>query len=308
MLYLHPHSAKIIKAKRGFHVGMRDFVLRRIDTIRTIEKANISQIETFFDLVINDEIDNILIGEPRQLASVNSRINPLIQLNADIKKGIEHVFNYDLFIDKCKSRYDAYDLAESLDINTCTYCNRNYTNTVITRKKRKITRPEFDHFFDKGTNPLLAISFYNLIPSCSICNSSVKGSIPMSLANHLHPYLDNNIDNIKFSYKYSKDSNNGLRVKVVTTNPSKEKNTVEVFALEEMYNSHTSELLDLIKTKQYFSDRYLSILTSNLLKHVIVSKEDLYRIVFGTEYNAKDFINRPFSKFKSDILKELGII
>jgi len=67
-------------------------------------------------------------------------------------------------------------------------------------------------------------------------------------------------------------------------------------------------LQPLIKTRQYFSDRYLSILSSNLLKNVIVSREDLYRIVFGTEYDTTNFENRPFSKFKSDILKELGII
>lgn len=36
---------------------------------------------------------------------------------------------------------------------------------------------QFNHFYDKGTYPYLALSFYNLIPSCSTCNSSkVKGN------------------------------------------------------------------------------------------------------------------------------------
>lgn len=204
--------------------------------------------------------------------------------------------------------YDAYKLAEDLDVRTCTYCNRNYTNTVISSNGKKITRPQFDHYFDKNQNPLLAVSFYNLIPSCSICNSSIKGTHKMTLTDYTHPYLDNALRDIRFTYKYTRKSKNGLQVKVVTPDPSKVKNTVDTFAIEEVYDSHTSELLDLLRTKQYFSDRYLSILKSNLLKDVIVSKEDLYRIVFGTEYDETNFISRPFSKFKSDILKELGII
>jgi len=160
---------------------------------------------------------------------------------------------------------------------------------------------------DKGTNPLLAISFFNLIPSCAICNSGIKGTKAMNLREYLHPYLDNDIDNIRFTYRLSKDKH-GHRIVIKTPDTSKAKKTVELFALEEIYNSHTGELLDLLQTKQHFSEKYLSILDSNLLKGVIVSKEEMYRIVFGTEFHSENFINRPFSKFKNDILKELGII
>nr|WP_294992766.1 hypothetical protein [uncultured Sediminibacterium sp.] len=308
MLFLNPNTPKIIKAKRAFHQGMLDFVLDRIDTIKKLKGVDTTQIECFFDLFINESLDSILIGDPVTLSQINQRLNSSIKSSTNLLKGVEHVFNYDTFIDKKKKKYDAYKLAETLDIRTCTYCNRNYTNTVIKSNGDKITRPQFDHYFDKKENPLLALSFYNLIPSCSICNSSIKGTHKMDLHDYTHPYIDNTLSNIRFTYKYSAKSKSGLRIEVVTPTPSKAKNTISAFAIEEVYNSHIGELLDLLKTKQYFSDRYLSILKSNLLKDVIVSKEDLYRIVFGTEYNEINFINRPFSKFKSDILKELGII
>ncbi|KEO72224.1 hypothetical protein [Anditalea andensis] len=308
MLYLNPNTPKFIKAKRAFNQGMLDFVFKRIDTIKKLEGVNTNQIECFFDLYINEHLDEILIGRPTVLNQINQRLNGTVKLSKSLLKGVEHVFNYDSFIYKKKKMYDGYKLAEDLDVRTCTYCNRNYTNTVISSNGQKITRPQFDHYFDKRQNPLLAISFYNLIPSCSICNSSIKGTHKMTLNDYTHPYLDNALGDITFTYKYSHKSKNGLKVKVITPDPSKAKNTVDAFAIEEVYNSHTGELLDVLRTKQYFSERYLTILKSNLLKDVIVSKEDLYRIVFGTEYDETSFINRPFSKFKNDILKELGII
>lgn len=311
MIYLNPKSNKIIKAKREFHNGMLDFLFKRIDNIGKItgiSKSQAIQIECFFDIKINEIIDEILVGEPARLVQLNESINPLIEISDILKKGIKYVFNYNTFITKAKKRYDAYNLAEALSINTCTYCNRNYTNTVIKNNGRKITRPQFDHYFDKDKFPLLSLSFFNLIPSCSICNSSIKGTLKMNLNDYSHPYVDNNINEFSFSYKYSIKSKSGLRVIIIPPKNLKIKNTLKAFALEEIYNSHTDELLNLLKAKQYFSDKYLSILSKNVLKGVDVSREDLYRIVFGTEPNVDKFVKKPFSKFKKDILKELGVI
>lgn len=308
MLYINPNTPKIIKAKKAFHAGMLNFVCKRIGEIDRLTEVNTVIIQRFFENHVFELIDDLLIGKPERLIQISNYMKPFIDFSADIRKGIEYVFNYDVFIKKAKTRFDAYKLAASLDVRTCTYCNRNYTNTVIRQNGEKLTRPQFDHYFDKASHPIIAISFYNLIASCSICNSSIKGIRKMNLSEYMHPYIDNNLDDIRFTYKYSLESQSGLRIKVETSPSSKASNSIDAFAIEEVYNSHTGELLDLIKTRQYFSDRYLSILSSNILRDVTVSKEDLYRILFGTEYDSINFMNRPFSKFKSDILKELGII
>ncbi|MFM2306010.1 MAG: hypothetical protein RLZZ367_679, partial [Bacteroidota bacterium] len=174
---------------------------------------------------------------------------------------------------------------------------------------KKIARPQFDHYFDKASNPLLAISFFNLIPSCSVCNSTIKGTHKMNLDYYLHPYVDNSINDIKFTYKYSINTESGVRIKIETPADSKAEHSVDVFALEEVYNSHICELQDLLKIRSYFSDRYLQILESNLTsKGINISREDMYRMIFGVEYKTENFVNRPFSKFKNDILRELGVI
>ena len=317
MLHLSPSSLTTLKAKKLFHDSMVDMVFKRIDNIRTPLGANkIKSLQGMdckknnfrFDFFINNLIDDILVGDPVKLVEVNAKINPIINAVPEFGNAVKYVFNYNWFCDEKQTKYWAYDLAASLEVDTCVYCNRNYTSTVIKHDGKKVTRPQFDHFFDKAKNPLLAISFYNLIPSCSICNSSIKGATTMDLSTHLHPYIDDGLPDITFSYEYSPTSRSGLKVKVKTPSPSRAKNTVELFAVEEIYNAHISELQDLLRTKSYFSDRYLDILSASLLEGVKVSRPDLYRLAFGTEYASSNFIRRPFSKFKSDILKELGVI
>ena len=307
-MYINPDTPTLLKAKEVFLVEMSKFVQDRVRRLSTLKGIDVSVVECFYDIHISDIIEDILIGKPERLIEIDKDISPLIEASSDVKKGIKHIFKYDLFVEKASTRYDAYQLAESLNIKTCIYCNRNYTSTVFTSDGRKLTRPQFDHYFNKATYPLLAISFYNLIPSCPVCNSSIKGTAEMNLNEYLHPYVDDEIEKIRFTYAYSSDLKSDPKVKIVAPNSLKARNTVEAFALEEIYGSHTSELSDLLKTRQYFSDRYLSLLSSHLLRDVKTSKEEIYRIVFGTEYDESNFIDRPFSKFKNDILKELGII
>lgn len=320
MLHINPNNSIIKKAEIQYHKAMLDFVKDRIKLIPSKSTELLNKISDrnkvvqFFNMYIVPSLDIILIGKPSNIRGINAYIyfklnGEFFDIKSDVEIGMKYAFNYENFVSKDTKPFNAYSLAELLNINTCPYCNRNYTNTVICLADgRKIARPQFDHYFDKGTYPLLSLSFYNLIPSCSICNSSIKGSTPMRLNTHLHPYIDNEIDNFQFSYSYDINVKSGLKIEIRTPSNPKIKDTLDVFAIEEIYNSHTDILYDLLKIKRSFSNRYLDILESNLLQGVIVSRQEMYRIVFGAEYDSDYFINRPFSKFKKDILTELGVV
>ncbi len=66
----------------------------------------------------------------------------------------------------------AYWLQRQLRVKVCPYCNRMYTTTLFGENK---IRPDFDHFYPKSKYPYLAVSLFNLIPSCSMCNTK-KGN------------------------------------------------------------------------------------------------------------------------------------
>lgn len=241
-----------------------------------------------------DNLKRVLIGLPTELDSIKSKFRK--------DKNIRKIFDYENWLNYDK--YNAYDFAAKLDIPTCPYCNRTYTKTVITPKGEKIIRPEFDHWFPKSEYPLLALSFYNLIPSCHICNSNVKGKTEFKLDTHFHPY--NSASNVKATFSYNYKSCDGYRIKI-NTKDDFSRDSVEAFQLENIYQAHEDEVKDLIKIRQAYSDKYIEIL-KNSLKGLSLSKEEVYRLAFGVHYEEDKFDRRPLSKLKKDILTELGII
>ena len=86
---------------------------------------------------------------------------------------------YDAFSDKNnKLGISAVKLIADLDISVCPYCNRNFIYN--TDKKRP---SEIDHFHAKSKYPLLAMSFYNLVPACKVCNHFKNDAADKKLIN-----------------------------------------------------------------------------------------------------------------------------
>jgi hypothetical protein len=223
-------------------------------------------------------------------------------------KELENVFNYDKVISGKK--HVSYELAVMLDRNTCTYCNRLYTITVLQNAKANngISRPQFDHWYSKKRYPILALSFYNLIPSCSICNSTIKGDTDFQLATHYHPYIDSFLNEFTFTYHHESVTINNVKIKYLTGS-TKAKKTLEAFKIEEIYNGHSLlELKDLIELKKKYSDSYLETLFRDVFQRLSTTPAEAFRLLFGTEFDDDNFHKRPFSKFKRDIIAELKLL
>lgn len=228
-------------------------------------------------------------------------------------KELLDAFDYKGALSQNKER--AYRLTEMKGTNVCTYCNRQYIFTVNKPKKKgqkHIVRPELDHWFCKELYPLLSLSFYNLIPSCHICNSSVKGSAVFSLATHIHPYvLENANPNIQFKPTVVSGYSSIYGVKIVREKDSKEDNTVKAFALGEIYAEHGRlEVTELMQFNSAYSDGYLKVLFDELLNKYCpkMTRAEVYRMLFGTEFEPEKFGKRPMSKLKYDVLKYLHVI
>ncbi|PMG51152.1 hypothetical protein [Vibrio splendidus] len=196
-----------------------------------------------------------------------------------VDKRLRKVFNYKAFISKKNiesnlsnvnsKNWCGYQLAYHLGSRVCVYCNRNYTNTLRIDNMGKV-RPQLDHFYPKSKYPYLAISIYNLIPSCSTCNTSLKIDTDMLDDNYedlyLNPYEKMISDKIKLKIslssadnirqRYSKISSTRLDVKfdgVRTGSPTA--NSIELFKLEDIYKLHKEEFMDILELVNSFSNR-----------------------------------------------------
>ena len=229
----------------------------------------------------------------------------------DIEIGaIKHFFNYKYYISS--NTQFSYFIAELLNTNTCIYCNRQYTLTIRSEDDECLIRPEFDHWFDQNRYPDLALSFYNLIPTCCFCNSILKHEHEMSIDQYIHPYIDINAG-FEFIYNYIGKDNTGkehydvdCKITAIGNDIKRIKNTLELFRIKEVYNAHSElELKDLVDLATANPGDYIDELVNQILKNTQLTREDIFRILFGVEVKPDQYLNRPFSKFKMDIISKI---
>jgi hypothetical protein len=223
---------------------------------------------------------------------------------------VKMLISYPHFQKQKTKHLNGYDLASILDTRACVYCNRQYTLTVVDTEE--ITRPEFDHFYSQSEYPLLALSFYNLIPSCHICNATLKGNLK-STKELIHPYLEGFEDNVKFRYKFTKlrkyitdPENFDVYLENLATGKLKDRvdNNLEVFKLREIYLGHRDLLAEIyVKAKRY-DGKYLG----NFFKKFPAMKgrtneASIYQYYFGNYKDPKNFDKRIMAKFTADIVE-----
>lgn len=255
-----------------------------------------------------------LKAKAKKIANRTPREVTLVERYEELFEFLLYVFEYDMIKGDL-----AYEVAKMKEVNTCTYCNRLYTFTVGKSFARGITickiRPQFDHWFAHKQYPMLSLSFYNLIPCCSVCNSSVKGSAHFSLKTHIHPYLSTTADpDFRFLPvlvydEVKKDTRWSVILKCKSY--GKEDNTIRDTALDVIYDRHGElEVKDIMDFAMKNNVTYLKDLFQKLCMDFqgAYSQSDIYRMLFGIEADIDHTLNRPFSKLKRDILKGEGII
>ena len=276
-----------------------------------------------------DALRNLLLSKPENAYNLNNELMKDLVRGynvADLERKVlpdkykkklpilERVFDYDGQLSQSKRK--SYWLAEKVGRNTCTYCNRQYVFTVNGKNDRqRITRPAFDHWFPKSLFPLLSLNIYNLIPSCTVCNSSAKGDTVFHLGKFVHPYTQKDDDpKFKFVPKLS-DSDSDVWTVLLDTDVKKYPevdNTLKAFALDRIYAMHGAlEVKDIMEFAQAYNDTYLNEVFEKMKKDLGFagySKEEVYRMLFGVEAIPGHYLDRPLSKLKHDLLEYLQII
>lgn len=254
---------------------------------------------------------------------IRNKIRPSSDLSKEEKSIVNYIIDYSLFDKKY-----SYNIAAELNINTCPYCNRNYINTVIDDDTEGLIRPTFDHFYSQKDHPFLALSFFNLIPSCYYCNSSLKGDTQTNIDTHIHPYKEGFGKDATFHIltkrllpDKSSPNNYKLFLKdnmlqgLVTdryqkifggtrTQPNLCQGNNNLFKLDIIYQSHLDIVGELVVKCDKLSEKYASSLQP-LFRSLGTGKEEFYRYYFGNFLNEKDFNRRPMAKLTKDVVSQI---
>ena len=255
---------------------------RKKITIEDILSLKFDKMKELVDYCEHKKIENF----PKHINYIRDNLYKYVFPNKD------EGFSYN------KKPYHAYQMIIDLDISVCPYCNRNYIYNADDRRTSQL-----DHFFPESKYPFLAMSFYNLIPSCGICNF-FKSAKPVNYS----PYSsDINIADKRFNLKikgvqfYNKRDD--IEIELIEDNL---KDNIKHFRLKSLYKEHSDIAVELIKKRHIYSDDYLETLYKQYEGTLFKNFEHLKGLIYGNYITDDEIGKRPLAKLTKDILEESG--
>ncbi len=240
-----------------------------------------------------------------------------IKFKSKFKETIEYVFSYDNLPDNYSKKsaepaWNRHSVISKMGVRVCPYCNRQYiTNYTTVGSDNLNVTADLDHYYPKSPYPYLAMSLYNFIPSCQICNRVMKGE----QEGHLNPYIEDFGGNARFSVENIStvlDKTESLEINILKfsdPNGSIEK-SLQIFRLKEVYrDSHNQYILDMYRDLNDRQGDY-SYFASQGFDFSGQNKKFLER--FYINLVKKPYVNRikakePLSRLTEDIMKQLGV-
>lgn len=251
------------------------------------------------------KVKNLLVGDISVLEAI---IDEIGVVGDDVKTKFETLYK------KFCARKFGKKWAQAIGVTICPYCNRSY---IFTSSKNG-TRPQYDHYFPKSKYPYLALSMYNLIPCCAVCNG-LKHDKNTHETPIIYPYTDSygekavfeesgvNADNIeawlgtakeyKITIRYADDIEDELKGKI--------KNAVTIFKLEELYSKHSDYVRDILRTAHIYSDDYFEGLVTQY-PDLFKSKKEARDFVFFNYLEERDWGKRVLAKLTHDIAQKVS--
>ncbi|WP_102694164.1 HNH endonuclease [Rummeliibacillus pycnus] len=200
-------------------------------------------------------------------------------------------------------------LLEKLNVRVCPYCNRQYTFTL----GNEGIRPQFDHFFPKSLYSYLSISLFNLIPSCSICNSK-KQALDTYKKDFYYPYEDEfgnevvfQTSLIKNDFLYWTGVSNNFDIKLVYQEENcKVENLNKYLKIELLYKEHKDYVRDIIRNAVIYNDSRIEELLEQF-PDLFESKNEVINSIFMGYVDKESWGKRPLAKLTHDIFEEFKI-
>lgn len=251
-----------------------------------------------------DKLKELITGDKNELIKI---IDTVGEIKLDKNDPFGRLYN------NFTNRNWSKSLLEKLGVRVCPYCNRQYTFTL----RSDGIRPQFDHYFPKGLFAYLSVSLFNLVPSCSICNSKKQALNTYEAINDLYyPYEDEfGYDVVFQTYSDSEDfsywtgSSNNFDIKLMVKNKkhmNKVENLNKYMKIELLYKQHKDYVKDIIRNAVIYNDSRINELLEQF-PDLFHSEEELLNLIFMSYIDKESWGKRPLSKLTHDIYEEFKI-
>lgn len=117
---------------------------------------------------------------------------------ANFEADCARVFNYEAFSRRGFPKWGGYALCDRSKYKMCPYCHQAFAHTLVPDGTGSF-RPTLDHYYAKSRYPYLALSIFNLVPSCYTCNSQLKLTKDFYAERHVHPF-ERTVDEVEFAF------------------------------------------------------------------------------------------------------------
>lgn len=310
--------------KEWFDSYIKKKLEEKIEELEIMENSSNSKFIEFLKEL--KSIENLAILENEEMLKLIEKFHQ-VNFTEENLENLKKIFNYKYFSELKPPKWSRHKLLTSLDIKVCPYCQRNYITSYILEENEEDniekTTADLDHFYPKKDYPFLALSLYNFIPSCPICNSRMK--LDKSTYNEktkknriVYPY----IDNFKGIFKTNNQllevllgSRDTFEVSIDDQGDSKTHATIDMFKLDKVYKeAHNEYLLHMMESIKNKPESYLKSIAEFFIKENSQDKEELEKVILANlkaivlePYRFKIKNGEPLAKLTQDILKEFGI-
>ncbi len=232
-----------------------------------------------------------------------------------------NLFSYDKFPNHT-GEWNRHKLLSLMGIEVCPYCQRNYISSFEENNDKRTTA-DLDHFYPKSLYPFLALSLYNFIPSCQICNSRFKGT--KDTYNSVYPY-EESFDDLGAKFKTSKeiiyeilgekDANFFVEIdykNLKNKDRKKVEKSLKNLGLDKVYKkSHNQYIKDLLDNIEKYPKNYLESCVE-IFDEYYKDKNKKEKIIkyfidiVKEPYRKRIENGEPLAKLTKDILDEFKI-
>lgn len=316
MIKIQLSSDNIETIKKIYLKDMRNakkgiFKLLDTSSIRSLLKGNATyqKLNNFFyyedGKIQKNNVESLLLADKKQMMRYISTFGRFSETRSKVLT--DNLFRYDAF----SARKCAYEIMRIENVTVCPYCNRHYIFTLDNNK----VRPQFDHFYPKSKYPYLALSIFNLVPCCSICNQA-KSTLDTYETPILYPMDEEFGDEVRFTIKgndikYIKGETNDFKLELNMDDASPgKKEKIERqnkrLHLKDFYDNHKDYVRDIVWNNHIYTEERIDELM-NQFPQMFPTKEDMLSIIYMNDIRIGNLGKRPLAKLTRDIYSELII-